>query len=278
MIQATPKCVVGLHAPNFVPLALSRFPFLSFLLHSSKERWDDIVRCAEEQCNDFIALLSTIDFEYCAPVDCLALSSKVGRKFEVSALIGGEGRKLLSNGFEQLDRSVACTEVGVIIVALFFDTMQAFFKLILAMSDKAGVFGGPGWVGCPFIVENKSAEVIAAATWFQCLRLWQQAIAWTQPATIRQSNPTGRRQRLILNDLVFWFSSDPPLKPIVEFRIVADEGLRTEHKPIGRTEVLGEEVDEFEELGVLALVSNVLPNAIEKTQLVKSRRNLVSWG
>lgn len=46
-------------------------------------------------------------------------------------------------------------------MSLFFDTMKAFLELIFAVGDETGIFGCPGWMGCPLIVQDGPTKLIA---------------------------------------------------------------------------------------------------------------------
>jgi len=119
--------------------------------------------------NDLLALLPTIELLDDAFVDRLTLTANASRNLEQLTLPFGHAEELLGEGFEKLDRAPACFDVVVVIVSFFFDLVQSLLVEVLPVGDEPGVFGRPGRVRCPVIVEDFVAKLITATAWLEAL-------------------------------------------------------------------------------------------------------------
>lgn len=162
MIQALEVHVVCLCMPHLFPLSLRESPFLILLLHTSQKHGDDIERMSIHVVDDIDTALS-VDLLADALEDGSALASKSRRHMERLPFSWGHCKHLLSNGLEKLDALEVGFDVEVVVMALLFDTMETLFKLVLSVSNKAGVFTGPSRVRSPVVVQDRIAELIAAA-------------------------------------------------------------------------------------------------------------------
>src|SRR6478736_2877919 len=72
-----------------------------------------------------------------------ALPSERNRHLECFSFSSRHGEHVLSNRLQKLDALNVSFNVEVIVVALFLDTVQAFLKLVLSMSNESAILRRP---------------------------------------------------------------------------------------------------------------------------------------
>jgi hypothetical protein len=137
------------------------------LFHSSQDNWYNGKWVAEEVVNNLGALLRPIDFLENTFVDGGTGTSKSRWHLECFSFVRRKVQHLLSDRLKKLNALGIGFDVKVVVVSLFLDAVKTLFKSILAVGDESRVFGGPGWVRSPFIVEHGVAHLIPATAWLE---------------------------------------------------------------------------------------------------------------
>jgi hypothetical protein len=131
-----------------------------------------------------LTFIAAVDFHDDTLVDRLTLPSKTRWKLEVEPVLSLQGKKLLGNRLELLDGSGTCLNVEIVIVTFLFDAVEPFFELVLAMRNKAGIFGSPCRMRSPLIIQNRPAELVAPTAHALALPLGQKPVAGSKTAAV----------------------------------------------------------------------------------------------
>ena len=87
-------------------------------------------------------------------VDRLADAAEVGLEFEPCTLLGGELEDLIVERLENLDRAMDGFDVEVVLMALFFATVECLLIDVLLVGNETSIFALEGRLRDPLVVEH----------------------------------------------------------------------------------------------------------------------------
>jgi hypothetical protein len=139
MVQTLEMHVLCLSMPNLLPLSLGESPLLILLFHTSQQDRHDIKRMGEHVI-DNINTAVTVNLLANPFENGCALAGKCNRQLKSLPFRGRHGEHLLSNRLQELDALKVSLDIEIIIVTLFFNTVQAFLELVLPVCNKSTIF------------------------------------------------------------------------------------------------------------------------------------------
>lgn len=139
---------------------MSKPPLFVFLLEPSHNNRYDSEGVLKHFGGDLDTALSPINLLEDAPVDRSALAAEARWDLEGRSFRRQQCEHLLGDGLQELDALLVRLDVEVIVVALFLDTVEAFFVAILSVRNETTIFGCPGRMRRPLVVEDRLAELV----------------------------------------------------------------------------------------------------------------------
>ncbi len=143
-------------------------------------------------------------------------------------------------------------------MALFFNSVKSFFVLILPMCNEPRVFGSPGRVRGPDVIQDFIAHSISSLAGFILVTLGQMTVAGAESSAMRKVDTPRVWTCTGFDDFLLLLNVEEALEPTHEVWVTTNEGANSVSEGVLVNEVLRVQIYEFEEFGVAGTIANLL--------------------